>query len=161
MWHGIDLDQDNADSLIRFLARKGTFVSPTLAIYERQFDNNNDSVSVIGFRNMLAFTGRLHKASVRLVVGSHSYVPYAADGFAYCREMKLLQEAGLSPLEIIHAGTLQNARFFRVDERLGSIEPGKIADLVLVNGNVSSDISNMRQVNKVMLNGRWVYSMDE
>jgi imidazolonepropionase-like amidohydrolase len=160
MWNSIDLTGEKADSLIHFLKRKGTFVSPTLAIYERQF-GGNDTVSVVGFRKMVAFTGRLHKGGVQIVVGSHTWVPYAEVGLAYCREMELLQEAGMTPLEIIHAATLRNARFFRIDERLGSIEVGKIADLVVVSGDPLDDIRNMRQVQKVMLNGHWVFSSQE
>jgi imidazolonepropionase-like amidohydrolase len=110
---------------------------------------------------MVAFTGRLHKGGVQIVVGSHTWVPYAEVGLAYCREMELLQEAGMTPLEIIHAATLRNARFFRIDERLGSIEVGKIADLVVVSGDPLDDIRNMRQVQKVMLNGHWVFSSQE
>ena len=62
-----------------------------------------------------------------MVVGSHTWVPYAETGNAYYREMELLKEAGLSHMEIITAATMENARFFRIDERIGSIEKGKIA----------------------------------
>jgi imidazolonepropionase-like amidohydrolase len=51
---------------------------------------------------------------------------------------------------------MENARFFRIAERLGSIEKGKIADLVLVKGNPLQNISDARNVMKVMLNGVWV-----
>jgi imidazolonepropionase-like amidohydrolase len=68
----------------------------------------------------------------------------------------LLVESGLTPMEAIVAGTLQNARFFRIEDRLGSIEAGKLADLVLVEGDPLHDISAMRNVKRVMLNGKWV-----
>jgi imidazolonepropionase-like amidohydrolase len=51
---------------------------------------------------------------------------------------------------------MENARFFRIDERLGSIEKGKIADIILVDGDPLQDIKAMRNVKKVMLNGAWV-----
>ena len=57
---------------------------------------------------------------------------------------------------IPHYATMQNARFFRIDEKLGSIEKGKIADMVLVKGNPLKKISDARNVVKVMLNGSWV-----
>ena len=71
-------------------------------------------------------------------------------------EMELLVESGLSPMEVLVAGTLENARYFRADDRLGSVEPGKLADLVLVEGDPLADIRAMRCVKWVMLNGRWV-----
>ena len=108
------------------------------------------------FRNMLAFVGRAHRAGARVVVGSHSSVPHAERGWAYQREMELLVEAGLTPIEAIVAATLENARFFRVEDRLGTIERGKLADLLLVEGDPSRDIRAMRRVRRVMLNGRWV-----
>jgi imidazolonepropionase-like amidohydrolase len=57
---------------------------------------------------------------------------------------------------VIAAGTLNNARFFRTEARLGSIEAGKLADLVLVEGDPWRDIRGLRQVRRVMLNGKWV-----
>ena len=72
--------------------------------------------------------------------------------------MELLVEAGLTPLQAIQSGTLENAKFFRVENRLGSIEPGKQADLVLVEGDPSQDISNMRRVKRVMIDGAWLAS---
>ena len=156
VWSSLDLDNHaKVDSLIQFLVTKKTFVSPTLAIFEKRFDQG-DTTDVKGFRNMVKFAGLLKKGGVRVVVGSHTWVPYAEPGFAYCREMELLHDAGLTNMEILQAATMENARFFRIDERLGSIETGKLADIIVVNGNPLEDISAMRRVEKVMLNGSWV-----
>jgi imidazolonepropionase-like amidohydrolase len=70
--------------------------------------------------------------------------------------MELLVECGLTPLEVLSAATRRNAEFFRVAQRLGTIEPGKLADLVLVEGDPAKDIGAMRKVKRVMLDGRWV-----
>lgn len=51
---------------------------------------------------------------------------------------------------------MENARFFRIDERLGSIEKGKLADIIFVEGDPLKDIKEMRNIRKVMLNGVWV-----
>ena len=156
VWNSLNLEKNPlADSLIQFLKEKKTFVSATLAVFEKQADQG-DSIEVNGFRNMVKFVGKAKQGGVRMVVGSHSWVPYAELGFAYFREMELLQDAGLSTMEIIHAATLENARFFRIDERLGSLEKGKIADIIVVEGDPLKDIKAMRQVKKVMLNGLWV-----
>ena len=83
-------------------------------------------------------------------------MPHAERGWAYQRELELLVEAGLTPMQAIVAGTSENARFFRVEERLGSVEPGKLADLLLVEGDPLANISAMRNVRRVMLGGVWV-----
>jgi len=156
IWSSLDFENNvAADSLINFLSKKKTFVSPTLAVFERGMDQG-DSVDVDGFASMMKFVGKANKGGVRFVVGSHSFVPYADLGFAYHREMELLQEAGLTNMEVIVAATLENARFFRIEERLGSIEEGKLADLILVEGDPLKDMQVMRKVKRVMLNGKWI-----
>jgi imidazolonepropionase-like amidohydrolase len=54
------------------------------------------------------------------------------------------------------AATMENARFFRIDERLGSIEKGKLADIIFVEGDPLKDIKAMRNIRRVMLNGVWI-----
>lgn len=130
---------------------------PTVAAFEyRLGGGKSDTVQAEGFRNMLTFVGKAHQAGVRMVVGSHSIVPYAAKGWAFHQEMELLAESGMSPAAIIVAATMENARFFRIDHRLGSVEKGKIADLLLVKENPLTNIKALRTVHRVMLNGVWV-----
>jgi imidazolonepropionase-like amidohydrolase len=158
VWSKIDVHGKMADSLVHFLVKKKTFVDPTLGAFEyrKKEGNQGDDVKLNGFNNMKAFTGVLRKGGVKIVLGSHSMIEYAAKGWAYQREMELFSESGLSNAQIIVACTMENARFFRINDRLGSIEKGKIADLVLVKGNPLNNISDARNVQKVMLNGVWV-----
>ncbi|WP_439584903.1 amidohydrolase family protein [Dyadobacter bucti] len=158
VWKKLDVNGQKADSLSKFLVRKGTFVSPTLGAFEYQSpaEGETDTVRLAGFGQMKAFTGKLKKDGVKIVVGSHSMITYAEMGWAYQREMELLVDSGLSPAQVISAATLENARFFRIDDRLGSIEKGKIADLILVKGDPLKDIGAFRNIEKVMLNGVWV-----
>lgn len=159
MWSRLQLDTPRAAELLKLIGRRQTFVSATLAVFERRTgDRNTTAVHVEGFNKMMAFVGRAGRAGGRVVVGSHSGVPHAERGWAYQREMELLVESGLSPLEAITAATLQNARFFRIEERLGTIEAGKLADLVLAGADPVKDIAAMRQIRRVMLNGRWINS---
>jgi imidazolonepropionase-like amidohydrolase len=62
---------------------------------------------------MLKFVGMAAKGGAQMVVGSHTWSPYADLGYAYFREMKLLQEAGMQPMDIVQATTIDNARFLR------------------------------------------------
>lgn len=153
VWNGLDIDNNPlTDTLVQLLVERKTFVSPTLAVFERQSDRG-DSIEVNGFTNMLKFVGKAKKAGAKVVVGSHTWVPYSDTGDAYYREMELLHEAGLSKMQTIVAATLENARFFRIDSRLGSIEKGKIADLILLRENPLENLEAMKTVEQVILNG--------
>ena len=157
MWDNIDLNGKEVDSLLHFLVSQNTFMSPTLAVFEYRMEGEKqDSVNLRGFKNMTAVVGKAKKTGVKVVVGSHSQVPYADLGWAFHREMELLVEGGMSNAEVIVAATMENARFFRIDDRLGSIEEGKLADLVLVKGDPIADIKALRNIEKVMLNGVWI-----
>jgi imidazolonepropionase-like amidohydrolase len=157
LWSKIDLDSPRVSRLINLMVRRGVFFSPNLAIFERRAgERGATGMHAKACENMRRFTGMAHKAGVRVVVGSHSNVPYAETGWAYQREMELMLESGMTPMELIVGATLDNAKFFRAEARIGSIEPGKLADLVLVEGDVLRDISSMRRVRRVMLNGAWV-----
>ena len=161
VWNRIDPSGPRAQALFKLMVERGTFLSPTLAIFERRAgDKETTDVHVNGYKKMLEFTARAWRAGVNIVVGSHSDVPHAERGWAYQRELELLVEAGLTPMEAIVSGTSRNARFFRVEERLGSVEPGKLADLLLVEGDPLKDISAMRNVRRVMLGGVWVVRAD-
>lgn len=156
VWSAVKLDTPQARSLFKLIADSGVVVSPTLAVFEKQRgDKDTSAFHEIGFKQMEAFVGLAHKAGARIVVGSHSDVPHARRGWAYQRELELLVESGLTPMQALVAGTMENARYFRISDRLGSIEAGKLADLVLVEGDPSKNISDMRRVKRVMLNGIW------
>jgi len=153
VWNTLDIDNNpSVEPIVRLLVEHGTFVSPTLAVFERQPDKG-DSVAVNGFANMLKFVGTLKKGGAKIVLGSHTYGPYAELGEAYYREMALFVDAGLTPMEVIVASTMENARFFKIDKRLGSVQEGKVADLILLRENPLEDIKAMSSVEKVMLNG--------
>lgn len=157
VWSSLDLNSPRVRPLLDLMMERGTFLSPTLAVFERRTgDKNVTDVHVRGFEKMLAFVGKARKAGVKVVVGSHSSVPHAESGWAYQREMELLVEGGMTPREALMAATSENARFFRVTDRLGTVETGKLADLVLIDGDPLQDIRLMRRVKRVMLNGRWI-----
>jgi imidazolonepropionase-like amidohydrolase len=87
------------------------------------------------YRLWMRFLDDYKNRGGRVTVGTDSGFIYQLYGFAYVREMELLQEAGFHPLEVIRAATLSGAEALGVADRVGSIEPGKLADLVVVEGN--------------------------
>ena len=158
LWAEIDFeDNPKLSQLLRLLKENDVFVSPTLAIHERRASMEDASqVEVAGFQQMLEFIGRCHEAGITIVAGSHTWVPGAKFGWAFQREMELLVESGMTPLEAISAATREGSRFLGVDEQVGTIEVGKLADLVIVSGTPEQDISHTRRVERVMLNGKWL-----
>jgi imidazolonepropionase-like amidohydrolase len=158
LWAGLDLERSaRVKPLLELLVERKVVMSPTLAVFERRAgDKDVTEMHVRGFEKMLRFVGMCHEEGVTIVAGSHTWVPHAKSGWAYQRELELLVEAGLEPLDAIKAGTVNNARFFRAEDRLGSIRPGKAADMVFVEGDPAQDIMAMYNVRRVMFNGRWI-----
>ncbi|MGH9768068.1 MAG: amidohydrolase family protein [Blastocatellia bacterium] len=157
MWSEIDPDSPRVKQALDLIVKRGVFISATLAVFERrEGDRNTTEMHVRGFKNMLKFVGMAKRAGARVVVGSHSSVPHAERGWAYHREMELFVESGMTPMEAIVAATMENARFFRIDDRLGSVESGKLADLVMIEGDPLKEIGALRRIKRVMLNGKWI-----
>ncbi len=157
VWNQLDTTDAAVRELANFLVEKETFVCPTLGAFEyRLSEEKPDTLRHTGFERMLDITGYLQQQGVRIVVGSHGHIPYADWGWSYQREMELMVESGISPMAVLVGATLENARFFRIEEKLGSVEVGKQADLLLLNANPLEDIRAMYQINRVMLNGEWV-----
>ena len=71
----------------------------------------------------------------RVTTGSDSGFIYQLYGFAYIRELELLREAGFHPLEVVRSATIKGAEALGMDDQIGSIEIGKLADLVIVKEN--------------------------
>ena len=95
-----------------------------------------------------------------MMAGSDFWNPYAFAGFGLHDELALLVEAGLEPLDALRAATLEPARYLEATDSLGSIEAGKLADLVLLEGNPLQDIRNTSRIRAVVLDGR-VFRRDE
>src|SRR6185503_21044508 len=103
LWGQIDLDKSpRLKPLLTTIVENQVFLSPTLALYEcRPGVKGSTERDVRGFENLVRFVGLCHQAGAKVVVGSHTAAPFAAQGWAYQREMELLVESGLSPLETI------------------------------------------------------------
>ena len=98
----------------------------------------------------LDLIGALHTAGIPIVPGSDTGLP----GYGLLRELELYVEAGFTPLEAIQSATIVSARAMGLDHDSGMIEVGKRADLILVDGNPFTNITDLRNVKRVITNGR-------
>ena len=101
-------------------------------------------------------TGEMHRAGVSLLVGSDSLDPFVFPGDSLHRELEEFVRAGFTPVEAIQAATLGAAQFLGQEKGLGTVEAGKAADLVLLNGNPLENITNTRKIVAVIRNGQYL-----
>ena len=87
-------------------------------------------------------------------------MPQVYPGFALHRELELLVEAGLNPADALRSATIWPADFLGLNESIGSIATGKRADLLLLDGNPLSDISQTQRIRAVVLDGRLLLRAD-
>jgi hypothetical protein len=177
----VDLDAPGMRAFYAELAQRKTIVDPTLQVFEQLMASDGSVVppeyapfdvvappSVVrnwklggyplsdgltrddyrrSFGKMVQLVGRLHQAGVRIVAGTDG------SGLELVRELELYQQAGLSNTEALQTATIIPARMTGMADRTGSIEAGKTADIILVDGDVSKDLANLRHVDTVFLDG--------
>jgi len=87
------------------------------------------------YRLWMTFVNEYKNRGGRVTAGSDSGFIYQLYGFGYIRELELLREAGFHPLEVIRAATLMGAEALGADDKIGTIEPGKLADIIILEEN--------------------------
>src|ERR1700722_9247755 len=175
----LDLNSPASQKAIAFLVQHGTVVDPTLALFEFFSASTakpaasiepgvtkvapelqailvdvgppspNADISEKVFAKELAVVGALHKAGVPIVAGTDQTVP----GHSLPREIELYVQAGFTPMEAIQAATIVPARVMGLDKEVGTVEPGKRADVIILDGNPLESIHNIRKVEFVITNG--------
>lgn len=120
--------------------RKRSYVTLPDAVADKNYRD--------GFQGMLDVIGLLHREGVRLLPGTDD-----GTGFTVHRELELYVKAGLTPAQALRAGTLGSEEYLGRTAQLGTIERGKLADLVLVAGDPSKDIKAIRAPRLVMRGG--------
>jgi len=178
----VDLDSPAMKAFYAELAKRKTIIDPTLTVWEPLMTSDGSTLSpeyspfaeiappavargwkisgypLFGgltrddfhksFDKMVGLVDRLHKAGVRIVAGTDGY------GLELVRELELYQQqAGLTNAEALQTATIVPARMVGMDDRTGSIAKGKTADVILVDGDVSKDLGNLRHVETVFLDG--------
>jgi hypothetical protein len=118
-----------------------------------QSDGDNARAKNV-FQKDLEIVRAMRKAGVPILAGTDTGNPFCFPGFSLHEELALMVVAGLTPAEALRSATLNPAKFFGLDQKLGTIEVGKIADLVLLSANPLEDIRNTQRINAVVSNGR-------
>ncbi|HEY7768604.1 amidohydrolase family protein [Longimicrobium sp.] len=178
-------DPGRCAAVMRTLARTGTSLTPTLAVYQPYMARGDTSVmhpsahryvprpmlvqwrarlqragpgdtSTVAAFFSLERTGEMHRAGVRLLAGTDAPLPYLIPGLSLHDELALLVRAGLTPMEALRTATYNPAAYLGALDSLGTIRPGRLADLVLLDADPLSDIRNTRRIHTVIANGRVV-----
>jgi imidazolonepropionase-like amidohydrolase len=182
--YGKDVDLDGAamKTIVSTMAGKHIYSDPTMVAFESIYVPDNGDLSPAyapfvgtlpptterGFRSggfavpkdltradyraswakLVALLARMHHAGIRIVAGTDG------SGIEIVRELEIYTQAGFTPAEALAAATIVPARLVGMDEHTGSIRVGKTADLVLIEGDPSKHIGQLRQTRLVMLDGK-------
>ncbi|MDQ3286789.1 MAG: amidohydrolase family protein [Pseudomonadota bacterium] len=180
----LDLDSKPVQDFIALLAEKQIVVDPTLATFEFLHQRDGELSPIVAdvvdhlppsiqrsrraaemnipddatadkynrsFAKLVEFVGRMHKAGVPIVAGTDEMV-----GFTLQRELELYVQAGMTPAEALQVATWNGAKVSRTLDDRGSITPGKRADLILVDGDPTRNIADIRKV-ALVLQGNVAY----
>lgn len=105
----------------------------------------------------LEVVNAMHRAGIPFLAGTDTPPGvYVFPGFSLHEELQRFVAAGFTPMEALQTATLNPARFLGMEDRLGTIEKGKLADLVLLNANPLDDIRNTQKIDAVIVNGRYL-----
>ncbi len=177
----IDLESGAVKDFIQLLVDRKTAIDPTMTAFEAMFlqrqgaanpsykfvannvpptirrawltnsmdvTDKNEEAFRKSYEKLLGLVKRMHTAGVPPLAGMDEIA-----GFTLHRELELYVLAGISPLDVLKIATWNGAKYSQVLERTGSITPGKDADLILVEGDPSKNISDIRKVSLVMKSG--------
>jgi (2Fe-2S) ferredoxin len=182
---GADLDLNSAEmqSFVKLLKERHTTLDPTLGAFEEMFvtrpgevppgfqpisrrlppqvrrslpssgltpPEGMDERYKKSFAKMVELVGVMYRAGIPIESGTDSLA-----GFAFHRELELHVQAGIPAEKVLQDATLGAARIMKLDRDLGSITPGKLADLTLVDGDPVAEISDIRETFLVVKNGVW------
>ncbi len=103
---------------------------------------------------MLKTTKELYDAEVKIMAGTDTPIFFLTPGYSLHEELALLVKSGLTPMQALDAATVQPAVYFKIQDKIGTIEEGKIADLILLNANPLKDIRNTTQIESVIKDGK-------
>ena len=154
--HGTYMDEE----VIELMKQYGTFYVPTIAAGKFVAEMAKKEgyyprvvamkAAIIGPQIQETFA-KAYRAGVKIAFGTDTGVSFHGDN---AREFIYMVEAGMKPIEAIRAATITAAQLLRKEDQLGTIEPGKLADIIAVQGDPLKDIKSMLKVGFVMKEGK-------
>lgn len=175
----IDFNDSTSIAAINFIKQHNVVIDPTLGVFEMSFRSVKDDITTMEpafytlplplqallkntgqdstgarkfkplYESMVQIVKKLHDAGVTIVAGTDQGFP----GFSVARELELYVQAGLTPADALQTATIIPARVMNVDKTTGSIEEGKHADLIIVDGDPLKNIRDIRNVTTVVKGG--------
>lgn len=150
--HGIG-DAPLDDETLQLMRAKGTGYVQTLAVYEPP-GGSRSAARERRWMNLMRNGKLAQDAGLVLGVGTDAGMMGTWHGSSTLHELELMVQTGLTPLQAISAATGNSAKLLGVEGERGSIEVGKLADLVLIDGNPTERIADIHKVSRVWLGGR-------
>ncbi|XVQ07115.1 amidohydrolase family protein [Spirillospora sp. CA-255316] len=108
------------------------------------------------FDHKKRLVGKMRQTGVRVLAGTDTGNPFIVPGFALHDELELLVDSGLTAMQALQAATEQPAQVFGLGHKLGTVERGKLADLVILDADPLADIRNTRRIHTLVVNGRLI-----
>ena len=102
----------------------------------------------------LSLVNKMHQEGVKIIAGTDTPIGYLTPGYSLHKELELLSEAGLSNMDVLRSATITPAEFFGMENQMGTIEVGKLADLVILDKNPLMSISNTQSIHRVIVKGQ-------
>ncbi|MFI5132446.1 MAG: amidohydrolase family protein [Chitinophagales bacterium] len=176
-------DENKAFALYQYMANKNVWQCPTMTLYKRFA---TDTTKIFGdprlryisvsekmlwkkqtgsrmknpdsayLKNVFAQVALMKKAGMQFLAGTDVDNDYLYPGFSLHDELALFANAGFTTMEALQTATINPAKFLGTIDSLGTIQKGKIADMVLLDANPLTDIRNTRLINAVFINGKYL-----
>jgi imidazolonepropionase-like amidohydrolase len=151
------------DEVLTRMAEKGVWLVPTIVVSQRTVMEFFKKIgSPDWYLARVASVGESHFKMLRNAIQHKVKIALGTDQFPFepndattatIREAQYYVEAGMTPLQALRAATIETATMLDVQDRLGSIEPGKLADLIITDADPSKDIRSLRSIKVVMKGG--------
>jgi imidazolonepropionase-like amidohydrolase len=157
----VDLNSTEIKEMISALVENDIPVDPTLSIYEAILkddvdgDGFSDPQNQLRWAKVLQLTKIMYDNGVQILSGTDIPNFGLIPGASLHNELELLAEAGIKPLEVVEIATNNGAKALGIDDVVGTIQPEKQADMVVLSSDPIEDISNTKKIEAVIVNGRF------